>query len=334
MKRISIKPNALDRAISWLSPAAGLKRTRARAAMALANGYTGARRDKPSLAQWSALTATSADFDTLADLPMLRARSRDLVRNDPLAQSAIQTKAQNVIGPGHVVRPEIDAAALGMTEEAAEEWEDRALAIWNEWAQSPDCDITRTQNFAQLEDLVYRSRLLSGDVFAIQRFRERRGRLLSSAVQVVEADRVSNPDWQQDSDRLAGGIELDRDGAPLAYHVADRAALDRSIVANMSWRRVPARRRDGRRIVLHIHGPRERPDLTRYAPMLAPVIESLKQRSRYSEAELMAAVISACFAIGFKSPEGDFGGGLATSGNDTSDGTDISISEPGTMVDQ
>jgi len=109
--------------------------------------------------------------------------------------------------------------------------------------------------------------------------------------------------------------------------------MDRAFASNMSWRRVPARTRDGRRIVLHIHGPRERPDLTRYAPMLAPVIESLKQRSRYSEAELMAAVISACFAIGLRSPEGDFGDGLASSGGQTADGTDISISEPGTIVD-
>jgi len=145
MKKPLFSMNALDRAISWVAPSLALQRARSRAAMSLASGYQGARRDKPSLAQWSALAATSADFDTLADLPVLRARSRDLVRNDPLAQSAIQTKAQNVIGPGHVVRPEIDAARLGLSEEAAEAWEEAALAIWREWSESPESRLTGFQ---------------------------------------------------------------------------------------------------------------------------------------------------------------------------------------------
>jgi len=310
MKLPEVSLTALDRVVAWFSPRAGLERQRARVQMALASGYTGARRDKPSFSQWRALSGTSADHDTLGDLPTLRARSRDLVRNDPLAASAIQTRAQNVIGPGHVVRPEIDAARLGLSEERAADWEDRALAIWDEWASSRDCDITRTQNFAALEDLVYRSRLLSGDVFAVNRFRARDHRALATCVQVVEADRVSNPKWAADSATLAGGIELNRDGAPNAYYIADRAAMDRGFSGAVSWRRVPAFTRDGRPIVLHIHGPRERPDLTRYAPLLSPVIESLKQRSRYSEAELVAAVVSACFAVGIKSPDGALGEGL------------------------
>lgn len=337
MRRGKVKLSALDRAISYISPELGLKRARARAVMSVVSGYTGARRDKASMQQWSALAGSSADFDTLPDLDVLRGRSRDLVRNDPLAQSGVSTKVAHVIGMGHVVRPEIDAKRLKISAEQAEQWEELALDIWTNWATSTDCDVTRTQTFAELEDLVYRSRIMSGDVLVIRRFKPRKGRLLSSCVQVIEADRLCNPDYAADSDTLAGGIEMDEDGAPVAYHIANRHPLDRGMRAGRSWKRIPAYDNAGKKMVLHIHGPRWRPEMSRYAPMLAPVIEALKQRSRYSEAELMAAVVSACFAIGMKSEDGDLGAGLEAAAQQAlgggSDKSQINLSEPGQIFD-
>ncbi len=334
-RRPRVQSTLLDRAVAWVSPSAGLSRLKARTMLAAASGYVGARRDRNTTSQWGAAVSSSGDFDTLPDLDVLRARSRDLVRNDPLALSAVSTKVAHVVGAGHVVRPEIDAARLGITPEAAEEWEELALDVWTQWSSSEDCDITRTQNFAALEDLVYRSRLLSGDCFVIFRWKVRPGRLLATTLQVIEADRLSNPNWQTDSATMAGGIEKDEDGAAVAYHFANRHMLDVKRGEPVTWTRVPAYDASGRRQVLHIHGPRWRPDMTRYAPMLAPVIESLKQRSRYSEAELMAAVVSACFAIGLKSPEGDLGDGLiGASGAQTSaTGKEINLTEPGQIFD-
>lgn len=326
---MKVQPNAIDRFVTWVSPKAGLDRMRARVALAAATGFVGARRDRSATSEWSAAAGSSADYDTLPDLDILRARSRDLVRNDPLAQSAVSTKVAHVVGAGHVVRPEIDTKRLGLTESAAEAWEEMALDIWTHWANSPDCDLTRTQTFAELEDLVYRSRIQSGDVLAVRRFRPRKGRMIGSAVQVIEADRVSNPNWAMDNDTLAGGIEKDADGAAIAYWVADRHDLDvRRTQA--TWQRIPAYDGQGRKLVLHIHGPRSRPEMTRYAPMLAPVIEALKQRSRYSEAELMAAVVSACFAIGMKSDDGELAQGLQTTGKT---GSPINLTEPGQIFD-
>lgn len=338
MSRMNIKQTALDRAISWMAPRAGLRRMQARAALAVANAYTGASRKRGTLSQWST-TGASADAELLLDLPTLRERSRDLVRNDPLGQSAISTKVVNVIGSGHVVRPEIDHERLGITRAEADAWEDRALEVWQDWAASPDCDVTRTQNFAGLEDLSYRSRLLSGDVLFVRRFRERPGRLLGTCYQAVEGDRLSNPHWAADSETLAGGVELDGDGAAVAYQIANRHAIDRHRTGAVEWTRIPAYDATGRRQVLHVHGVRWRPDMTRYAPMLAPVIESLKQRSRYSEAELHAAVISACFAIGMTSEEGDLSSGLPSpsvqpSKDQKSDaGNSIKLTETGLVFD-
>lgn len=331
MSRRRIAPNAIDRAIGWLAPELGLRRMRARAALSVASGYIGARRDRPATMTWRT-SGASGDAATLLDLPTLRGRSYDLVRNDPIARSAVSTKVTNVIGTGHVVRPEIDGERLGLTAEAKRSWERDASAIWSEWAESRDCDITRRQTFAELEDLVYRAALQSGDVLAVFRDRSRPGRSLSMCLQMIEADRLSNPDRARDTATLAGGIELDRDGAAKAYHIANRHDFDRD-QGSIRWRKVPAYDRTGRPLVLHIGGTRERPDLTRYAPMLAPVIESLRQRSRYTEAELMAAVVSACFAIGMQSESGDLAEGLEkTGGNPASDLTE-QLTSPGTIVD-
>ena len=334
MRWLDIRPTALDRAIAWLSPRRGVERMRARAALAAASSYVGARRDRNALSEWSTLAA-SPDHDTLDGLDLLRARSRDLLRNDPIAGSAVSTKVVNVIGTGHVVRPDLNEARLGMTPQQAQDWEERAMEIWSDWAGSPDADVTRCQTFAEMEDLVYRSRLTSGDAFAIRRFKARRGRLLGTCLQIVEADLVSNPARAADREDLAGGIEMDADGAPLACHVADHHDLDRSMFgAIVTWKRIPYFDAAGRRQVMHIHGPRLRPALSRYVPLLAPVIESLKQRSRYSEAELMAAVVSACFAIGLKSDDGSLGDNLpAATQSGTGPSAYIRLTEPGKIFD-
>lgn len=337
--RQAMQPTFWDRMVGTISPRRGLDRLRYRVAYAAASGYDGARRDRKATLSW-ATRAGSGDADTLPGLDVLRARSRDLVRNDPVAQSAISTKVVNVIGHGHQVRPELDPERLGLSPEEAQAWENAALDIWRDWADGEDCDVTRSQTFAGLEDLVYRSRLLSGDVLVLRRFRERTNRLLGTCLQVVEADRLSNPHWTPDSGGMAGGIEIDEDGAAVAYHIANRHLVDRHRAGAVTWRRIPAFDTAGERQVLHIKGARWRPDMSRYAPMLAPVIESLRQRSKYSEAELMAAVVSACFAVGLKSPEGGLGEGLAelqagepVSGRDGEFSRQVQQAQPGTVFD-
>lgn len=335
---MKLQTNALDRALAVVAPRLALKRAQARTMFAVAGGYEGASRKSAALFRFRPTEGASADFDSLPDLATLRARSYALVRNDPIARSAIQTKVTNVVGVGHKLRPDIDAEKLGLGDEAKRRWEARALEVWQEWAEGQECDIRRTLNFAELEDLVYRSKLMSGDVCAIRRFRPRVGRLLATCVQVVEAGRLSNPNHAADSAQFAAGVEMDRDGAPVAYHFASRHQFEAGRAAGTEWRRVPAFDRFGRRIVLHNHGIAWRPDMTRFEPMLAPVIEPLKQRSRYTQAELMAAVVASCFVLGFRSPDGAMSEGLEVPAEGANDGGGPSSQrlasvEPGKIFD-
>ncbi len=112
---------------------------------------------------------------------------------------------------------------------------------------------------------------------------------------MIEADRVCNPPGVTNPN-IRGGIEVDQFGAPIAYYIAQKHPLDKQSAQN-KWARVPAfGERTGRRNVLHLM-EFERPGQRRGVPVLAPVIESLKQLTRYSEAELMAAVVSGMFTV-------------------------------------
>jgi lambda family phage portal protein len=318
MKITIPKQNLIDKAISFVSPSTGLKRWQARTHMAMLGGYTGARRDRRQTREWNTVSG-SADNVTLDDLPVLRDRSRDLLRNAPLATGAVNTLVTNVIGTGLHPQSHIDRDTLRpylKTDDAMEKWESEAECIFTIWANNPDCDITRSQSFTELQALILRSCLESGDVLVLRKYRERPGNPFGTSLQIIEADRVDGGN--------TAGVDIDVDGAPVAYNVLE------SYEPNANGVKIPAFDADGRRQVLHIFN-RTRPGLTRGVPYLAPVIESLKQLDKYTEAEIMAAVVSSMFTIFVKS---ESEGGLLPIGENepVAKGGDYKLS-PGAILD-
>ncbi|MBX9456138.1 MAG: phage portal protein [Rhizobium sp.] len=295
-----VAPSLVDKLVGVFSPAAQLRRQVARTALASANGgYVGGKRDRRSLQNFLP-DGGSANADTSPDLPTLRARSRDLRRNTPIATGAIATRITNIIGEGLRVLPQIDGEALGLDKKAARAWNKKArtefaLASWT-------ADFTGVHSFEELQALVFGSADESGDVLVIRRYRKDPNDTYGTKLQVIEADRLSNPNNRMDSDTVVGGVETSPEGVVLAYHISDRHPGDVFRKA-MSWRRVPAHYNDGRPICLHLF-KRLRPDQARGVPFLAPVIEAIKQLGTYSEAEIEAAVLAAFFTVFVKTPDG------------------------------
>lgn len=298
----SLRPNLLDRAISYFDPKAGLERYRARAMQLTAESYIGASKSRRSMAGW--LTRPkSADADTLLELPELRTRSRDLERNAPIATGALSTVRTKVVGTGLALQSRVNRDLLGISEEEASAWQRRTETEWALWAESPDCDLTRQQNFYGLQDLAFRSALVSGDVLVVMPHLLRSSGPYGLKLQVIEADRLVNRDNKCDTPELAGGVQMDTDGAPVAYHVLKQHPGGQLGLAR-EWDVVPAYgAQTGRRNAIHLY-QRSRPGQSRGVPYLAPVIETLKQLDRYTEAEIAAAVVNALFAVFVKS-EGD-----------------------------
>ena len=66
--------------------------------------------------------------------------------------------------------------------------------------------------------LAFRSVLENGDAFALTPMIARHKTPYRTRLQLIEGDRCCNPENKRDTDQLAGGIEMDDLGAPVAYH--------------------------------------------------------------------------------------------------------------------
>lgn len=299
----------LERAITAVAPQWAARRAHARRAVEILNaGYSqhGASRSKKSLQGW--ITETGGpDSDIVDNLELLRERSRDLYMGEGIARGALRTIRTNEIGPGLRLNAAIDAKFLGLTPEQQTEWEDRVEREFSLWAGTTACDAARRCTFGELQALARLSQLMSGDCFAVLPMIDR-GDRYDLRVQLLEADRIEDPPVKPANVDILGGVEVGSYGEPVAYYVANKHPGDRlrnlRVVPDTHVRLPAFGAKTGRRLVLHLMES-ERPGQRRGVPILAPVIEKLKQLSRYSEAELMAAVVSGFFTVAITSEAPD-----------------------------
>lgn len=289
----------LDKVIATVAPQTALKRTAARQKLQILNsGYSnyGASVTKKSLAGWLHAGGSSRE-DIEDNINVLRQRSRDLYMGTPIACGAVKTMRTNVVGRGLRLKSTIDAETLGISPEERRKLEKQIEREWSIWAESTDCDMTRIDNFYELQQLAFLNWLISGDCLAVLPVKPRPNQPYDLRVQLIEADRLCSPDNCDTIDnKIVGGVEVDKSGEVVAYHIADHHPLSYAY-ADIKWQRVEAfGKTTGRRNVLCLMN-RERIGQRRGVPFLAPVIESLKQMGRYTDAELVAAVVSGMFTI-------------------------------------
>lgn len=304
--------NMLDKVIAAISPTHAMRRAAARAALEIINtgyGNYGANLTKKSMRGWD-YAGGSAKEDIEDNIDILRQRSRDAYMGIPTAAAALKTMRTNVIAGGLIPSPQIDGEYLRISDDELERLQQQITREFSLWADTPACDAERVDNFYKLQQLAFLSYLMSGDTFVLMPMREEPGQPYSLRIRIIEADRVCSPDL---FDRLVPcevngikvqqivqGVETDAEGVVVAYWICNRHPLSNTATiqpGEMQWTRVEAFGKEtGRRNVLHIMN-RERPGQRRGVPILAPVLEAIKQLGRYTDAEVTAAVLSAMFTV-------------------------------------
>ena len=268
----------------------------------LNSGYShhGASRLKPSMLKWQA-TSKSPHEDISENLALLRSRSRDLYAGSPLGRGAVDRIVLNAIGSGLKLNVRIDPDMLGMSEDKAADWATRVEAEFDWWASSKDCDYSRMMNFYELQVLAFRSVLIDGECLALMPDRENSESVYPLSVMLLEAERLSDPLRRPSGKMIDEGVELDAGGKPCAYWIANRNPEQELMnQPRLEYHRVKLfGYKSGRRNILHLMLS-ERIGQHRGVPLLAPVIEPLKQLTRYTDAELMAAVVSGMYSIFFE----------------------------------
>jgi lambda family phage portal protein len=237
----------------------------------------------------------------------IRQRARMLYMAAPIATSAIKTNRTNVIGCGLKLKARPNADFLGLSQEEAEKWQSKTEAEFELWAgRKQACDATGVNTYYSMQQLALVSWLLSGDVFGVIKKVDPTPLMpYSLRLQLVEADRCSTPvttagiftvgteGKSKDGNRIYDGVEIDNNGAIVAYHF--RNNYPHVISSSTKWERVEAYGKlTGLPNVLHVMDS-ERPEQYRGVSYLAQIIEPLLQMRRYTESELSAALVESFF---------------------------------------
>lgn len=246
-------------------------------------------------------------------------RVRDVVRNDGWASAAVTRTIDNVIGADFRPISKPDYLALqSMTgikafdHVWADEFGQAVEANYRSWAHDPGryCDTQRNLTMPQLMALGFRHKCVDGDALGMLHWRPHRigvGRArYATAVQVIDPDRLSNPQLNFDQEIMRGGVEVDDDGAAVAYwirraHQGDWFSAEKSL----HWDRIPRETDWGRPVIIHDFDHDRAAQHRGGAGMLAPVLQRLKMLIKYDGTELDAAIINAIFAAYIESPFDD-----------------------------
>ncbi len=260
--------------------------------------WRGASHSLRSLQNWvPAIGSGTSDLPS-SEQRTLRARSRDAFRNHMVARDALTRCRTNIVGTGLMCRPSVDHVALVSSPDAAEVLNGQLRGSGERWAEDPaECDIEATNDIYGLKGLTLLSAMFSGDVFALTPHEHRAGCVSELKVQLVEADRISNPNDRTDTANCIDGVEI-RGAMPIGYWVRSTHPGDQIGMQMPAWKfyEVFGKVTDRRR-VLHVWDDKERPGQVRGAPYLAQIMEPLKQIERFGGAKLMAAVLSAMVTV-------------------------------------
>lgn len=278
---------------------------------ASAGAYEGASQ-APRLSRW--ITGNRGPNESITgSLDTLRARSRDMVRRNGLADGAVEKLVDNIIGTGIV--PQFRTKNSAFNDELSE--------LWLRWTD--EADTFGDYDFYGLQALATRSMLEAGEVFT--RLRPRRAgdvRTVPLQLQMLESEfcPVEKNETIGQSIILSG-IELDAIDHKVAYWLYRQHPNDTMVrvVGMGDTVRVPASE------IAHMKMVR-RPGMMRGEPWLTRSLIKLHDLDKYDDAQLIRQQISAMF-VAFMSPNAD--GQLAYESEGTEDDeVQLSSLEPGT----
>ena len=282
----------------------------------MASGYSeaGASRTRRALKGFTA-TSSSPNEDINWNQYTLRQRARMLYMSSPVAASAIKTNRTKVVGVGLSLKSNVDADVLQLSPETAKEWQrktEREFALWANRKQN--CDALGISNFTAMQGVALQSWLTNGDVFVLfQREDATPLNPYTLRLRLIEADRVCTPIEngipvigggptdginRANGNPIYDGVEVDSTGKIAAYWIC--SIYPNQIIRNPSTTKLEYKRIEaiGKKTflpnILHIMDS-ERPEQYRGVTYLAPVVESLLNISRYTQAELMAAIVQSFF---------------------------------------
>ncbi|WP_051278968.1 phage portal protein [Chitinilyticum aquatile] len=256
-------------------------------------------------------TPTHINDDLKRGLRQLRARARDLARNNDYARQFVRMAVRNLVGPdGFGLQVQCKKPDGSIDTVDARTIQD---AFW-QWAKPGSCDVTGKLSFVTLTRLLVQTLATDGEVL-IRRV-QGRGRF-GYQLQLLDASLLDEQynSGPLDVPRIVMGVELDEWEAPVAYHLKQpgRNGVER--------KRIPADE------IFHLFVPHEIGQV-RGVPWTTTGMLRLGMLAGYEEAAVIAARVGASKMGFFVPPEQDNGGSALETSSYTADPT-VTDAEPG-----
>lgn len=159
---------------------------------------------------WST-TAAEINDDLSRQLPILRARSRNLARNNEWVARYLIQLDDNVLGPPGIQLQSRLVLSDGTPDKAAN---DSLEAAWQRWCQRGACEVSGKLNWRQVESAALKSLARDGELL----IRFRSGGPMGFRVQLLNPallDVMHTGSHQ--GRRIRMGVEITDDGVPVAY---------------------------------------------------------------------------------------------------------------------
>jgi lambda family phage portal protein len=258
--------------------------------------YAGAESNRLT-GDWTALS-TSADSETLTSLRVLRARSRQLVRDNPYAKHAVRVITNNVVGAGIGMQAQV-VNARGKLQAPVNDSIEQA---WADWSDKESCHTAGLLGFADLERYGMHQLVTSGE-FIVRKIRQPFGRRnqVPLALEVIESDRLLDV-WQTarapNGNAIRMGVEIDQWHRPVAYWFSPQHPGDYQFTTFEPARfmRVPAED------ILHLYIVERWPQ-TRGEPWFHSIVRNLHDVGGYEEAVVVKARATANIVGFIRGPE-------------------------------
>ena len=321
----------IDKAAAALSPAWGAKRVHARRVydQVAQRSYDAAKRDRRTSA-WQTANQ-SADMSLLSNADIVRARVRDLVRNNAYAAGILRTIVRNVVGIGIKPQAMVSIGSRRRPNDSDDQFNESAEKLWNRWQKR--ADITGRMSFYEIQRLALREVHEAGEILIHFVRSEDRSRPLPFALELIEADRLAgdslfarnvNPDTGNEVRR---GVEINAAGEPVAYWIWPQHPNDLHTFVRRPERWDASE-------FIHLFKS-DRVGQTRGISTFAPIVRWLKDLHFYLENELQSSAVASCFSVAIKTVDGTAGGGLLDgidSDSTDADGNAFEYLQPGMVA--
>lgn len=283
--------------------------------------YDAARVDRLSNSFLSPIT--TGDVELLTSLAILRARSRELERNNDYAKKFLSMCKVNVVGKSGFILQNKARDANGKLDKRANDIIERE---WRQWGKRGNCTVDGRLSWLGEQQLVIRTVARDGEFLA--RIIRGYNNPWRFALQNLEADHLDEHYNITDADGrnlIRMGIEYDHYNRPIAYHIRKRHPGDyfRSQLSAHSYERIPASE------IIHVYVT-DRSTQGRGVPWMHTAARRLNQVGEYEFAEVVAARVGAA-KMGFFEKKDDLYGGSGSYVGDDEDtkGNPITEVEPG-----